>query len=318
MDEVKGLTVIMPCYNEAGSLRSFLPEILNIAGPMGWRVIAVDDGSTDESAIILESMSANYPELSVMRHNTNKGYGAALKTGIQNTVTEFAVTIDADGQHFPEDIPRLAEKQKQTDADLVIGSRADHGAGGRYRSAGKWAIRKVAHILTETQVSDLNSGMKLFRTVKAKELIRLCPDSMAFSDVLTLSFVAERNLVVEEPIRIRPRSSGVSTIGIGTAFDTLHEILNIVMLFNPIRIFLPIAILMFMLGLLWGIPIMIAGRGVSVGAALLMLTGVMVFLLGLIAEQLSKLRKGDANSAVSPGNISLRMNEGAENTKADP
>ena len=317
MNEAKGLTVIMPCYNEAGSLRSFLPEVLNLAGPQGWRMIAVDDGSTDESAVILEAMSAHYPELRVIRHNTNKGYGAALKTGIKNTVTEFAVTIDADGQHFPDDIPRLIQKQKETDADLVVGSRTDHSAGGRYRSAGKWAIRKVAHILTETQVSDLNSGMKLFRTGKAKELIRLCPDSMAFSDVLTLSFTAERNLVVEEPIRIRPRTSGASTIGITTAFDTLHEILNIVMLFNPIRIFLPIAMLMFMLGLLWGIPIMIAGRGVSVGAALLMLTGVMVFLLGLIAEQLSKLRKGDANSAVSEGNVPLRMSEDTENTKAD-
>jgi hypothetical protein len=159
--------------------------------------------------------------------------------------------------------------------------------------------------------------MKLFKTKKAKELIRLCPDSMAFSDVLTLLFVAERNLVVEEPIRIRPRSTGVSTIGIGTAIDTLHEILNIVMLFNPIRIFLPIAMLMFMLGLLWGIPIIIAGRGVSVGAALLMLTGVMVFLLGLLAEQLSKLRKSDANSSVSPGSDSLSMSEDTENTKAN-
>src|SRR5262249_31674067 len=111
------------------------------------------------------------------------------------------------------------------------------------------------------------------------------------SDVITLIFSARKNLVVEQPIRIRERSAGKSTIGINTAFDTLMEVVNIVMLFNPIKIFLPISIIFVVLGIGWGIPIIFAGRGVSVGAALLILMGVMTFLLGLIAEQLSLIRK---------------------------
>ncbi|MBK6878939.1 MAG: hypothetical protein IPG99_21510 [Ignavibacteria bacterium] len=122
-------------------------------------------------------------------------------------------------------------------------------------------------------------------------MLSLCPDTMAFSNIIALTFAAQKNLVLEHPIGVRERTSGKSTININTAFDTILEILNIVMLFNPIRIFLPIALIFFFAGLLWGIPIMIAGRGVSVGAGLMMLTGVMIFLLGLIAEQLSHIRK---------------------------
>lgn len=285
------LTVVIPCYNEEESVRKFLPEVLNIAQENGWHVTVVNDGSTDSSAQALHSLKPHYPFLNIITHNLNKGYGAALKSGLRESLTEFSATMDSDGQHLPADIKRLKLKQTETGADLVIGARTNPGSGGTYRSLGKWLIRKIAVMLTDTHISDLNSGMKLYRTSVAKRLIKICPDTMAFSDIIALAFSTRKYLVQEVPISVRERTSGKSTIGINTAFDTVLEILNIVMLFNPIRIFLPIAVMLFLLGLLWGAPIMIAGRGVSVGAALLMLSGIMIFLLGLIAEQLAGLRK---------------------------
>jgi len=290
-DSKGGLTIVIPCFNEEVSIKVFLPEVMKLASRNNWEVIVTNDGSTDSSATALEELEKEYSSLKIISHNVNKGYGAALKSGILMSNTEFTATMDADGQHYPEDIVSLFAVRNETNADMVIGSRKDAKAGGAYRSFGKWIIRKLSTALADTGIYDINSGMKLFRTDTAKKMLSLCPDTMAFSNIIALTFAAQKNLVLEHPIGVRERTSGKSTININTAFDTILEILNIVMLFNPIRIFLPIALIFFFAGLLWGIPIMIAGRGVSVGAGLMMLTGVMIFLLGLIAEQLSHIRK---------------------------
>ena len=123
----------------------------------------------------------------------------------------------------------------------------------------------------------------------------LCPDSMAFSEVITLVFVSDRHLVVEHPIRIRERIAGSSTITTATAFQTMMEILNIVVLFNPIRVFLPVSLISVLLGVLWGLPIVLRGGGVSVGAMLAIVTGIIFFFLGLLAEQISMIRRDRAS-----------------------
>ena len=114
---------------------------------------------------------------------------------------------------------------------------------------------------------------------------------MAFSDIITLTFISERHLVIEHPITLRKRQAGVSTISVETAFDTVLKILIIVTLFNPIRLFLPCALILIMAGILWGLPIALDNRGVSVGAMLAVTTGLICFFLGLLVEILSSLRR---------------------------
>ena len=133
--------------------------------------------------------------------------------------------------------------------------------------------------------------MKILNTKLAQKYLSLCPDSMAFSEVITLVFISDRHLVVEHPIRIRDRIAGSSTITTATAFETMMEILNIVVLFNPIRIFLPISLLSLLLGVLWGLPIVLRNGGISVGAMLAIVTGIIFFFLGLLAEQISMIRR---------------------------
>jgi len=114
---------------------------------------------------------------------------------------------------------------------------------------------------------------------------------MAFSDVITLAFIKQRNLVLEQNITIKPRVAGKSTINTYTAIETIMEILNMAVLFNPLRVFLPISLLCIFIGLVWGISILIiVGRGVSVGAMLAIVTGIIFFVLGLLANQISALR----------------------------
>jgi len=139
-------------------------------------------------------------------------------------------------------------------------------------------------------IHDLNSGFKLYRTDLAKKYLPLCPNSMAFSDVIALAFISQRELVLEHPITTRNRITGKSKINLQTAFETIIEIINIILLFNPLRVFLPISILSIVLGFGWGIPLILLGRGVSVGAMLAIVLGALFFAIGLIASQLSAIR----------------------------
>ena len=139
-------------------------------------------------------------------------------------------------------------------------------------------------------ITDLNSGFKFYRTDLAKRYITVCPDSMAFSDVITLVFLSEHNLVLEYPVQITPRKAGQSMINTFTAFETVIQVLNIALMFNPLKLFLPISVLCLLAGLGWGIPIVLLGRGVSVGAMLAIVSGLIFFVLGLIASQLSAIR----------------------------
>lgn len=290
MTEDARLTVIVPAYNEAENLQLILPPLITFCNDHKWNIIIVNDGSTDNSREVLK----NFPlsgRFSVIHHKLNKGYGAAIKSGISACLTEYCVTIDADGQHRFEDIEKLYSCLISKDADMVVGSRKGTRSASYSRGIGKSIIRMIAKLLMKVPVHDLNSGMKVYRTDLAKNYIRLAPDTMSYSDIITLVFISNRHLVVEEPIIITKRLKGKSTISIETAFQTVMEIINIVILFNPMKIFLPLSILSIVVTLAWGIPLIILGRGVSVGTLLGLVSGLLFFLLGLIAEQLSLIRR---------------------------
>lgn len=284
----KLLTVVIPVYNEGEILPAIAPRLVEFCRARDWEIIFVNDGSRDNTKQILDSL--DFPNLHVFHHKVNRGYGGALKTGITNTTTPFLVTMDGDGQHDPQDVERLLQVAIERDADMVVGKREAGSTSSLYRLLGKFLIRSFTKILLPLPVTDLNSGFKLYRTELVKRYITVCPDSMAFSDVITLVFLNERNLVFEYPIRISPRHAGQSTINTFTAFETVIQVLNTTVMFNPLRVFLPISALCILAGLGWGIPIILLGRGVSVGAMLAIVTGLLFFVLGLLASQLSAIR----------------------------
>ena len=283
------LSIIVPVYNEEQVLPSTAKQIIDFSLEKGWAVIFIDDGSRDASGELLDALD-KYPNVKIFHHKVNRGYGA-IKTGIRNVNTPYLVTIDADGQHNLEEIDTIYNLALKENADLIVGNRGKVGDVNAYRTLGKRIIRTFARLLMPLPIQDLNSGFKLYRTELAKKYIKICPDTMSFSDVITLVFIKQRNLVLEHNITIQPRIAGKSTINTYTAIETILEILNIAVLFNPLRIFLPISIFCISLGLIWGITILlVVGRGVSVGAMLAIVTGVIFFVLGLLANQISALR----------------------------
>ena len=283
------LTVVVPIYNEAASLPHFLPGLMKVCRTNHWQVIFVNDGSKDASAQILSGIEGK-PFTKIFHHKLNKGYGGALKTGLSAATSRYVMTLDADGQHDIADIELLLDFAQKNNADMVVGTRSNIKHTSPYREFGKWIIRRFTSILVPLPVRDLNSGFKLYQTRLVQQYLPLCPDSMAFSDVITLLFLNQRHLVLEHPIHVKQRTTGSSSISTQTAFQTLIEILSLVMLVNPLRIFLPLSIICVSVGLLWGIPIMLAGRGVSVGSMLAIVLGALFFFLGLIANQLSSIR----------------------------
>lgn len=290
MSTAKTLTVIIPAHNEELALEAFLPAVVDHCRARGYDLVVVNDGSRDRTRAILDE-AARSTGLRVIHHKVNRGYGAAIKSGVLAAETDFLVTIDADGQHDLTDIDVLFARACEEDADMVVGNRSGQPSASRYRTVGKMAIRSFATLLMPVPIQDLNSGMKLYRTDLARRYLALCPDSMAYSDIIALTFLHTRQFVIEEPIHIRERIAGASSVSTATAFETVLEILHILVLFNPMRIFLPASALCLLLGFAWGLPIILAKRGISVGAMLAIVTGLICFFLGLIAEQLSWIRR---------------------------
>ena len=284
------LSIVVPCYNEAENIPVVFPPLLAFAKERNWHVIAVDDGSRDETRALLLKMKEAAPHLEVVCHKLNRGYGAATKTGLRAVKTEYAITVDADGQHRLEDVEKCYRRIVETDADLVVGERVNNESGG-YRSLGKWVIRTFASMLLSLPVRDLNSGMKCYRMSEAISYLDLCPDTMAFSDVILLLMVNDRKLVSRTEIEVAPRRAGKSTIGTRTALVTLAEILNLAILLRPMTTFCRLAMTFVLLGLAWGLFIYYKSRMVTSASVMLIMLGAVSFILGLLGEQLAQIRK---------------------------
>ena len=164
------LSVIIPCYNEADALPSAMPEITRYCRKNNWKLIIVDDGSSDDTYTCLQKFIAE--DVTILHHKRNRGYGAAIKTGIRMAATPYVVTIDADGQHDPADLEILLKTALENDADMIVGKRPIN-ASSTYRTLGKWIIRSITKMLIELPVEDQNSGLKLYSRETALKLLPL-------------------------------------------------------------------------------------------------------------------------------------------------
>ena len=284
------LTIIVPAYNEEESLNLFLPELKDFAVKNNFKIIIVNDGSNDKSKELINRF-VDQEILQQVCHKKNRGYGAAIKTGIRLVNTTFVITIDADGQHRSSDILNLYNAIKESDADLIVGSRLNQKSFSVPRGIGKSIIRFFVRLLIKVPIYDINSGMKIYRTELAKKYIRLAPDTMAFSDVMTIAFVYFGGLVKEIPITINQRMKGESTINYKTGIETLKEILFIATVFAPYKFFSTFAAIILIGSIIWGIPFILEDKGITAGTGSGVLVSVLLWCLGVIAQLISGIRK---------------------------
>jgi glycosyltransferase involved in cell wall biosynthesis len=275
------VSIVIPAFNESASIAGVV-SVLRSAG--SWReIIVVDDGSADGTGERAAAAGAT-----VVRHPYNKGNGAAVKSGIRHAAGEYILIVDADGQHPPEDALRLAARLGEY--DLVIGARSAGTQANSARRAGNGALNRLASYLTGRPIPDLTSGFRGARASGLREFLHLLPNGFSTPTTTTLSFIKAGYNVAFEPIHARQRT-GQSKIRLASdGMKFLMIIFKIVMLFNPLKIFAPISVASVALGIAYGIWNVVTHARIPNGAVLLILFGVVVFLVGLVSEQISALR----------------------------
>ncbi len=279
------VSVIIPLYNEETGIGALLEKIRELKFHEQYEIIVVDDGSTDASAEVVR----RFP-VKLIAHSGNKGYGAALKTGIRKARGGKVVILDSDGQHDPVHIPEIVNMLDQY--EMVIGTRDRDSFQVRTRQMGKRVIRWVGEYLVEQKLPDYNSGYRGFDHELIHKMLHIMPNGFSFSTTSTLAFLKEGYSIGTFPIRVEERvgrKSNVRFMKDGT--KTMMLIMRIIMLFNPMKIFLPASLLMTLFGLLFGIYGYIIAERFSNSAIVVTILGMFLFFIGLIADQISILNR---------------------------
>jgi len=279
--EPSAVAIVIPAYNEADVVGEVVGALA--AGGPWHQIIVVNDGSRDGTAARAAEAGAT-----VVSHPYNKGNGAAVKSGIRAATGEFVLIVDGDGQHRPEDARRLASRLGEY--DLVIGARSMSTQANAARRLGNGTLNWLASYLTGRDIPDLTSGFRGARREHLREFIHLLPNGFSTPTTTTLAFIKAGYNVAFEPVEARTRigQSKIRLARDGAKF--LIIILKIVTLFSPLRVFLPISLASFAVGAAYAFWTIATQQHVTNSSVLLIMLSVIVFLVGLVSEQISALR----------------------------
>ncbi|MGE3319467.1 MAG: glycosyltransferase family 2 protein [Candidatus Berkiella sp.] len=275
------ISIIIPAKNEEKGLLTFLPSLCEQYPD--FEIILVDDGSTDNTAEVAKALG-----VTVIRHPCSMGNGAAIKTGARAASGEILIFMDADGQHQTNDIQPLLEKY-QSGYDLVVGARAKHHQASTWRWLGNSLYNKIATLLVGQPVLDLTSGFRIVNANKFKEFMHLIPNGFSCPTTITMAFFRSGYAVAYVPIEVKQRI-GVSHLRpFSDGVKFLLIIYKMATLYSPLKIFLPLALLHFIAGFAnYVYTYSTQGRFTNMSAVLLS-TSVIIFLIGLISEQITCL-----------------------------
>jgi glycosyltransferase involved in cell wall biosynthesis len=275
------VSVVIPAYNEAAVIG---PVVASLIAAAPWHeVVVVDDGSTDGTGAAAEAAGAR-----VISHPYNKGNGAAVKSAIRAARGEWVLVTDGDGQHRPADVVAVAARLGVF--DLVIGARESAHQASTGRRLGNALLNQLASYLTERPIPDLTSGLRAARREHLLEFLHLLPNGFSTPTTTTLAFIKAGYNVTFEPVQVQPRI-GTSKIRLardGAKFFLI--LLKVITIFSPLRVFVPLSALSCLLGVSYGLWTVVHQSRIPNGAVLLLMFAVVVFLVGLVSEQISSLR----------------------------
>lgn len=276
------VSAVIPARDEGATIAEVVTDLRRELPDLR-EIIVVDDGSRDATAAEAERAGALG-----LGHPSGRGYGAALKTGILAAKGQYVLLLDADGQHRPAEARALLTEAATH--DLVTGHRVRVFHSTAWKLPGKWLLRHLGSYLVRRRIPDLNCGFRVFRHDVIVRYLRLCSNGYSFSATSLLLLLHEGHRVAFVPVDVRPAARR-GRVTVRTGFDTVMLLLRVATLLDPLRIFLPLSLLLFVFGVLWGMPYALAGRGVSIGALLLMLSAVLLFGVGLVSDQIAQFRR---------------------------
>ena len=300
----KQISIIIPVFNEQKTVFNVIQNLklelnkLNI----NYEIIIINDASTDNLKNILENISDASPAgippsdgmiaktIKIINHPYNKGNGAAIKTGARAAQYDWILTFDADGQHSPDYISDLL---KYTDNyDLISGERIGY-QGPWIRQPGKKIIHWLARYLLGHKINDFNCGLRLIKRNEFLNFSHLYPDGFSCSTTSIFAFLKEKLNIKFVPVKINRRENGKSLVRPKEALKYLMLIIRLIMLFSPLRIFLPISALFFLLFIILFANDMFISKfnNISDSTVLLLITSILIFFFGLIADQMATIRR---------------------------
>lgn len=277
------VTIIIPAHNEEEGIADVINGIKQLKE--GYEIIVVDDGSADNTYKL-----ASETGIKVIRHPYNKGYGAALKTGIRNAEGDVVLFMDADGQHKPSDIKKLM--QHIGEYDMVVGARTKKSKISLLRRPGKKILGITANYLAGMKIPDLNSGFRALKKSLALEFMHILPNSFSFSTTISLALITSGYSVKYVPIEAPERVGRSKIKPFRDGFRFILMIVRTIALFNPLKIFLPISILLFLSGVSYLIYEVIFYTDISDTSLLLIISSLLIFFFGILSDQVSVLIRG--------------------------
>ena len=276
------VSVIIPCFNEERGIASVIQEIRSVLTAAGLRheILVVDDGSTDASAG--EALAAG---ARVVRHRSNRGYGASLKTGIVAAAHSINVIIDADGTYPACNIPELVKLLDR--ADMAVGARTGANVNiPLVRRPANWLLNRLANYISSSKIPDLNSGLRAFRREVASQYFGILPNQFSFTTTITLAMHCDKYAVAYLPINYLPRT-GKSKIVPWDAASFLVLILRTAMLFRPLRIFLPVVLLCLVYGVAKMLLDFTHQPNISASALLAFVSALQILLIGMVGDAIA-------------------------------
>lgn len=284
----KDLAIIIPAYNEEDAIGQTLEDLSKVPALEDAQVIVVDDGSTDSTL----GIARRFPFVRVISHRYNIGYGGAIKTGVRAAKRKYVSWYDADGQHCPKDLVKLVRRVQKVDADWGLGVRSAGSHTDVKRKPGKFLLQLAVRLAAKRPIPDFNSGLRIFRTECLSRYLHLLPDGFSASTTTSL-LMTERgyrgaNIKIQAQQRIGTSQVNQVRDGIGT----LVLILRIFLLFRALMFFSTVGAVIGLIGLLYSLYIASVNKmGIPIGGLFLMTTGTLIIMMGLVADQLSLIRR---------------------------
>lgn len=291
----QAVSIVIPAFNEEMALRSVVADVKDVLHENDFtvEVIVVDDGSTDGTA-----RSATAAGARVIRHRNNRGYGASLKTGITAAKYDLIGIIDADGTYPVKYLPELFRELEH--ADMVVGARIGQNVHiPLIRRPAKWVLKHLANYVANARIPDLNSGLRVFRREIALQYFPILPNQFSFTTTITLSMLCDNYAVSYVPIDYRKRQ-GRSKIVPWDAGSFAILILRAAILFRPLRVFLPLAMVCISYGVTKMILDLFRDPNISASAILAFMSALMIVMIGMLGDAIVT-RLGRLNQPIVAG-----------------
>jgi len=280
--------MVIPAYNEEQGIGKVLEDLKERLKELDIprEFIVVDDGSTDGTKEVLGTIES----IRVIRHQRNMGYGAAIKTGMEEARYEWVGITDADGTYPNGKIPELLSAMGEN--DMVVGARVGKGVSIPWvRRPAKWILSQLANYLAQQKIPDLNSGLRIFKKQAAECFLKILPDRFSFTTTITLAMLSNNYKVLFVPIDYHPRTGKSKIRPLYDTMNFLQLIVRTILYFDPLRIFLPVGTGLLLTSTTLFVLRLIKGGGYGVTIPMFLLAGIQVLAIGMLADLIDRRMK---------------------------